>query len=156
MSVALNNPMTLADFLAWEEQQPLRYEFDGLRAVAMTGGTLAHAAIQANLAIAIGGRLRGGPFRFYGSDLKILTGDDHIRYPDGFVACGPHENTSTLVSDPVVIFKVLSPATAAVDRIVKAGSTRLRLRCGAMSCWSRIASAPPSTPSSATAGGTRF
>jgi Uma2 family endonuclease len=120
MSLALNKPMTLDEFLAWEERQSLRHEFDGLRALAMTGGTLAHAAIQANLAIAIGGRLRGGPCRFYGGDLKIRTSDDHIRYPDGFVACGPRENTSTLVSDPVVIFEVLSPSTAAVDRIVKA------------------------------------
>ena len=120
MSLVLNNPMTLAEFLAWEDRQPLRHEFDGVRAAAMTGGTLAHAAIQANLAIAIGGRLRGGPCRFYGRDLKIRTGEDHIRYPDGFVACGPRENTSVLVSDPVVIFEVLSPSTAAMDRIVKA------------------------------------
>src|SRR5208282_2276184 len=120
MSLASNQPMTLSEFLAWEEGRPLRYEFDGLRPVAMTGGTRAHAGIQSNLAIAIGGRLRGGPCRFYGSDLKIRTGDDHIRYPDGFVACGPRENTSILVSDPVVIFEVLSPSTAAKDRIVKA------------------------------------
>jgi Uma2 family endonuclease len=120
MSLVVSKPMTLAEFLAWEERQPLRYDFDGLRPVAMTGGTRAHAIIQANLAIAIGGRLRGGPCRFYGSDLKIRTGDDHIRYPDGFVACTSGESTSTVVSDPVVIFEVLSPATAAVDRIVKA------------------------------------
>jgi Uma2 family endonuclease len=120
MSLAVNQPMTLAEFLAWEERRPLRYEFDGLRRVAMTGGMRAHAAIQANLAISIGGRLRGGPCRFYGSDLKIRTGDDHIRYPDGFIACSPGERTNTVVSDPVVIFEVLSPATAAVDRIVKA------------------------------------
>jgi Uma2 family endonuclease len=120
MSVAVSKSMTLAEFLSWEERQPLRYEFDGLRPVAMTGGMRAHAAIQANLAIAIGGRLRGGPCRFYGSDLKIRTGDHHIRYPDGFVACTPGEATSTVVSDPVVIFEVLSPATAAVDRIVEA------------------------------------
>jgi Uma2 family endonuclease len=120
MSVAVTKPMTLAEFLAWEDRHPLRHEFDGVHASAMTGGTRAHAAIQANLAIAIGGRLRGGPCRFYGSDLKIRTGDDHIRYPDGFVACSPGESTSTLVSDPVVIFEVLSPTTAALDRIVKA------------------------------------
>jgi len=120
MSLAVSKPMTPAEFLDWEDRQPLRYEFDGLRPVAMTGGTRAHAAIQANLAIAIGGRLRGGPCRLYGSDLKIRTGDDHIRYPDGFVACAPGESASTVVSDPVVIFEVLSPATAAVDRIVKA------------------------------------
>jgi Uma2 family endonuclease len=120
MSLAVSKPMTLAEFLAWEERQPLRHEFDGSRPVAMTGGTRAHATIQANLAIAIGGRLRGGPCRFYGSDLKIRTGDDHIRYPDGFVACTTGDSTSTVVSDPVVIFEVLSPATAAVDRIAKA------------------------------------
>jgi Uma2 family endonuclease len=120
MSLAVSKPMTLAEFLAWEERQPQRHEFDGLRPVAMTGGTLAHATVQANLAIAIGGRLRGGPCRFYGSDLKIRTGDDHIRYPDGFVACTTGDSTSTVVSDPVVIFEVLSSATAAVDRIVKA------------------------------------
>jgi Uma2 family endonuclease len=120
MSLVVSKPMTLAEFLAWEERQPLRYDFDGLRPVAMTGGTRAHAIIQANLAIAIGGRLRGGPCRFYGSDLKIRTGDDRIRYPDGFVVCTSGESTSTVVSDPVVIFEVLSPATAAVDRIVKA------------------------------------
>jgi Uma2 family endonuclease len=120
MSLAVSKPMTLAEFLAWEERQPLRHEFDGLRPVAMTGGTRAHALIQANLAISIGGRLRGGPCRFYGSDLKIRTGDDRIRYPDGFVACTPGESANTVVSDPVIIFEVLSPATAAVDRIVKA------------------------------------
>jgi Uma2 family endonuclease len=120
MSLTNNQSMTLAEFLAWEEQRPLRYEFDGLRAFAMTGGTRAHAVIQANLAISIGGRLRGRPCRFYGSDLKIRTGDDHIRYPDGFVACSPGESTNTVVSDPVVIFEILSPSTAAVDRIVKA------------------------------------
>ena len=52
--------MTREQFLAWEERQQLRYEFDGFQPVAMTGGTAAHAAIQRNLAMAVGGRLRGG------------------------------------------------------------------------------------------------
>ena len=71
MNVALRRPMTSAEFLDWEEQQPLRYEFDGLQPVAMTGGTAAQAAIQRNLAIAIGGRLRGRSCQFFGNDLKI-------------------------------------------------------------------------------------
>ena len=120
MNLALRKPMSLAEFLAWEERQPLRYEFDGVGPVAMTGVTRAHADIQASLAIAVGGRLRGTPCRFYGSDLKIRTADDHIRYPDGFVTCTSGDNASTIVSDPVVIFEVLSPATARIDRIVKA------------------------------------
>jgi Uma2 family endonuclease len=61
--------MTLAEFLAWEERQEQRYEFDGSEPVAMAGGSLAHAAIQRNLALALGTRLRGKPCQFFGSDL---------------------------------------------------------------------------------------
>jgi Uma2 family endonuclease len=120
MNLALRKSMTLAEFLEWEERQPLRYEFDGVGPVAMTGGTLAHARIQRNLAFALTGRLRGKPCEFLGSDLKIKTTDDHVRYPDGFVTCTGGENASTVVSDPVVIFEVLSPSTAGKDRITKA------------------------------------
>lgn len=41
MTVAVRQPMTLEQFLEWEEQQELRCEFDGFAPVAMTGGTRA-------------------------------------------------------------------------------------------------------------------
>jgi hypothetical protein len=63
--------MTVADFLAWEERQELRWEFDGFAPVAMTGGTEAHEIIQINLVNALTNRLRGTPCRAYGSNLKI-------------------------------------------------------------------------------------
>ncbi len=44
MNIALRKPMTLDEFLAWEREQELRYEFDGFAPVAMTGGTVAHSA----------------------------------------------------------------------------------------------------------------
>ncbi len=40
MSAKLHQPMTPAAFLAWEERQELRREFDGFAPVAMTGGWL--------------------------------------------------------------------------------------------------------------------
>ena len=120
MSVAVRKPMTLAEFLEWEERQPLRYEFDGVGPVAMTGGTAGHSTIQGNLAIAFGGRLRGKPCRFYGSDLKFQVAEGHVRYPDGMVVCSPVGRTATVVFDPVVVFEVLSPSTASNDRIAKA------------------------------------
>jgi hypothetical protein len=49
MSVTLQRPWTTEQFLAWEERQELRFEFDGVRPVAMAGGTAAHSAIQRNL-----------------------------------------------------------------------------------------------------------
>ncbi len=120
MSLALRKPMTLSEFLEWEAQQPLRYEFDGIGPVAMTGGTAGHADIQANLATALRTRLRGRPCRFYGSDLKFQVAEGHVRYPDGMVVCSPVDRTATVVHDPVVVFEVLSPGTTRSDRIVKA------------------------------------
>jgi Uma2 family endonuclease len=120
MNLALRKPMTLAEFLEWEERQPLRYEFDGIGPVAMTGGTYGHSTIQGNLATALGGRLRGKRCRFHGSDLKFQVAEGHVRYPDGMVLCSPVDRTATVVYDPVVVFEVLSPSTARDDRIVKA------------------------------------
>lgn len=51
MNVALRKPMTLEQFLAWEDRQELKFEFDGFRPVAMTGGTAAHSAIQRNIIV---------------------------------------------------------------------------------------------------------
>lgn len=38
-------PIAIRQFLAWEQMQELRYEFDGFQPIAMAGGTAAHAAI---------------------------------------------------------------------------------------------------------------
>jgi len=120
MNLALRKPMTLAEFLEWEERQPLRYEFDGVGPVAMVGGSVRHAQIQRNLAFALTARLRGKPCQFLGSDLKIQTEEDHARYPDGIVICSPLTGGETIVDAPVVIFEVLSPSTTNTDRFVKA------------------------------------
>lgn len=118
MSVALDRPMTLDQFLIWEQGQELRWEFDGFAPMAMTGGTSEHSAIQRNLAIAVGGRLRGNRCQLYTADLKILVAGS-IRYPDAFVACTPLPVGTLVVTDPVVTFEVLSPSTASTDFVVK-------------------------------------
>ena len=94
MNLALRKSMTLAEFLEWEERQPLRYEFDGVGPVAMVGGTAGHADIQANLAAALRTRLRGKPCRFYGSDLKFQVADGQVRYPHGMVVWSPLARTA--------------------------------------------------------------
>jgi Uma2 family endonuclease len=119
MNVALKRPWTTEQFLAWEEKQELRYEFDGFRAIAMASGTAAHAAIQRNLIIALGVGLRGKPCQPYGSDLKIAVADRSIRYADAFVVCTPVAPRATVVSDPVVIFEVLSDSNATDDFVTK-------------------------------------
>jgi Uma2 family endonuclease len=118
MSVAIAKPMRLDEFLQWEELQAFRYEFDGFEPIAMTGGMSNHSAIQVNISIAIGARLRGKPCRLFNSDLKVLVAGS-IRYPDASVVCTPVAPDATVITEPVVIFEVLSPSTASTDLTVK-------------------------------------
>ena len=103
--------------LAWERAQEARYEFDGVRVFAMNGGSLNHSVISTNLVEALGRRLTR-PCRAFRGDVKILTASS-VRYPDAVVTCSPWSGRSDIVPNPVVVFEVLSPSTASVDRLVK-------------------------------------
>ena len=118
MSVALGKPMTMAEFLEWEERQELRYEFDGFEPVAMTGGTFAHERIGGNIRGELRNRLRGTPCVVVGPTLKIEVAG-RIRYPDAFVLCSPASRNATVMREPVVVFEVLSESTARTDHIEK-------------------------------------
>jgi Uma2 family endonuclease len=118
MNVALRKPMTLSQFLSWEERQERRYEFDGFQPIAMTGGTDAHEAIGGMLRSLLQARMQGKPCRVRGPTMKIEV-MDRIRYPDAFVYCTPVQPTETVIKDPVVVFEILSPGTSRTDRIEK-------------------------------------
>ena len=120
MSAALQKPMDVEQFLAWEERQELRFEFDGLRAIARTGGTGAHAAIQVGLLGALGNHLRGKRPRAFGSGLRIKMSGS-VRYPDAFVICTPVSPAATFATEPAVIFEILSKSTAREDFGAKHG-----------------------------------
>ena len=120
MSVTIRVPaMTRDQFFDWAEAQDARYEFDGFEPVAMTGGNLNHNDIAFNLHRALHTRLRGTGCRPRGLDAGVATIGDTVRYPDGVVTCSPAKGVSRLVPDPVVVFEVISPTSAHVDRIVK-------------------------------------
>lgn len=118
MRALQHRPMTLAEFLEWEERQPVKHEFDGFRPVAMTGGTTAHARIQRNLSTAIDQRLAGKACEFLGSDVKLEVAG-RIRYPDGFVTWSKLPGAALIHRDPVVIFEIQSPSTASTDHFAK-------------------------------------
>ncbi len=122
----MHKPMTLDQFLAWEEGQDLRYEFDGFQPIAMAGGTAAHSAIQRNILFSLTGRLRGMRCQAHGSELKIQVAG-RIRYPEAFVVCTPVPPRSKVVTDPVVVFEVLSDGTANDDLVVKNAEYRATL-----------------------------
>lgn len=108
--------MTLAEFLAWEERQPTRYEFDGARPVAVTGGTVMHNRIMRRLHRLLEQRLEGTACEPFGPDVEIIV-DGRARYADAVVSCSPQPDQSQIIEDPVVVFEVLSESTSRTDRI---------------------------------------
>ena len=114
MNVALQKRMTVDEFLAWEERQEDRWEFDGVQPIAMVGGTRAHSLVLGNLATALNPRLRGSPCRVLLKSVKIRSAGS-FRYPDVFVKCGRQDNQATISENPVVVFEVQSPSTSSID-----------------------------------------
>ncbi|HAG83577.1 MAG TPA: Uma2 family endonuclease [Cyanobacteria bacterium UBA12227] len=70
--------ITPVEYLEWEEQQPIKYEYIDGEVFAMTGGTLPHNSIAVNLTSALKNHLRGkGCKVFKGTELEIyLTSVD--------------------------------------------------------------------------------
>jgi Uma2 family endonuclease len=123
---ALKQDWTLESYLAWEQEQPERWEFWGGRPRLMTGGTQAHSAIGVNLTTYLKLALRGSPCRSHGSDLKVITALDTSRYPDALIDCAPFDPRRLHAEQPVVVFEVLSDGSKAVDlnnKLLEYGAT---------------------------------
>jgi Uma2 family endonuclease len=109
-------PLTLAEFLAWEERQPTKHEFRSGAVYAMGGATDDHGQIITNLIAIIRPVLRGSACRAYANDIKVVTDFPGSRYPDVLVAREQRDALDRLVKrHPKLIIEVLSSSTAAVD-----------------------------------------
>ena len=130
MNVAARKPMSRVAFLDWVEGQETRFEFDGAAPVAMVGGTVVHHRLQRRLMRLLGERLDGGPCEPFGPEAAVATVGEGVRFPDAVVSCSRPAPKGRIVDGPVVVFEILSPSSAQVDRIVKRGNTErwLRLR----------------------------
>ncbi len=111
-------PMTAAEFLAWDAGQTLRHEFVRGEVFAMAGGEDRNDTVAGNLYIALRQHLRGTPCRVYGSDVKLrVDAADCFFYPDLMVTCSTADLADRLVKRaPVLVVEVLSASTAALDR----------------------------------------
>jgi Uma2 family endonuclease len=120
MNIALRkHRMTREQFFEWAQQQDARYEFDGVEAVAMTGGTFNHSRIAQNISFALRSRLAGTNCQPLGPDAGVATVGDTVRYPDGLVTCTKVRGDSYLIPGVTVVFEVISPTSGRTDRIIK-------------------------------------
>lgn len=108
-------PMTLEQFLEWEDEQERRHEFvDGLPR-AMTGGTLRHNAIAGNIYSALRAAARRSGCRAHISDVQVRAPSGRVYYPDVLVRCGPFTQTDTHARTPCLIVEVTSRSTRGTD-----------------------------------------
>jgi Uma2 family endonuclease len=110
--------MTPQEYLGWEEQQPLKYEYINGQVFAMTGGTLPHNSIALNVASALKAHLRGKGCKVFMADAKVgVSEQGSFHYPDVMVTCDSRDLTARQVAYyPCLIVEVLSPGTEGFDR----------------------------------------
>ena len=109
-------PLTLAEFLAWEERQQAKYEYRDGAVFAMAGATDDHGQIVLNISAIIRPLLRGTKCRAYPLDMKVVTEYPGSRYPDLLVTCDDRDAKDRHIKrHPKLIIEVVSERTASVD-----------------------------------------
>lgn len=128
MQPAARHSLTEAEYLAFEETAPVRHEYLAGEAYAMSGGSLRHNRIALNTASLLLARLSGRACQVFLSDVKLhVARDSAYYYPDVMAICGPQAvaaDESSIVTEPVLVIEVLSPATETIDRREKLAAYR--------------------------------
>ena len=109
-------PMTLAQFLWWEREQPFKYEFVDGQVRAMTGTTWRHNEILLNVADVLRAAQRGTGCRTGVADIQVRTPAGRVYYPDVVVSCGPRHIVDRHARGPCIVVEVTSPSMQHVDR----------------------------------------
>ena len=111
---------TPAEYLALEEAAPSKHEYYRGEIFEMAGGSIRHNEISGNIYFHLRGDLRNRPCRPYNSDQRLKApGPGLYTYSDAFVVCGElqrDELNPETITNPSVIFEVLSPSTESDDR----------------------------------------
>jgi Uma2 family endonuclease len=120
-----SNPITKVtaeEYLALDRAAEFRSEFLDGEIIAMSGGSMRHAELGANLIGEVRAALRKTQCRTYTSDFRVRVSSRMYAYPDVTVVCGKPllaDNREDILLNPTVIFEVLSPSTEHYDRGVK-------------------------------------
>lgn len=107
-------PLTVEEFLRFEEHAEERHEFVGGRIYAMTGATTRHNRIVGNVYVRLRTLAAGGPCRVYVEGVQLRLPTD-VYYPDAMVVCDPSGDDARRATAPCLVVEVRSPSTGAID-----------------------------------------
>ena len=110
---------THEEYFDLEEHSEYRYEYYKGDIFAMAGGTINDDAIAANLGAELHFSLPE-KCRYFTSNMKLQNEThDHFTYPDFMIVCGDvelYQDRTDIISNPIVIFEIISKSTEAYDR----------------------------------------
>jgi Uma2 family endonuclease len=116
-------PMTEAEYLAFADEQDIKYEYANGEVLAMAGASMNHNTIAGNTIFTLRGQLRGKGCVVHPSDTRVhIASKNTYRYPDVTVFCGDSvyvEGRTDTITNPVLLVEVMSPGTAFKDHNVK-------------------------------------
>jgi Uma2 family endonuclease len=118
MGAVAQTKMTVEEYLAYDRAAEVKSEYhDGELFPNSVSMSVRHSRISANLVLYLGGLLRGTTCRVFNPTRVRVTPRKYF-YPDVFVVCGHLKLTDEAqdtLTNPKVIFEVLSPSTADYD-----------------------------------------
>src|SRR5438067_1855554 len=89
MSAQPLSRMTPEQYLAMERAAEFKSEYFVGQVYPTAGGAIPHAHVIANVTVALGQALKGGPFIVLSSDAKLRVSPEGLyTYPDVMVVCG--------------------------------------------------------------------
>jgi Uma2 family endonuclease len=111
---------TFAEYIGIDEASAVKHEFVNGEIFAMSGGTVKHGQLAANVIRALGTQLLDRPCAAFTSDVRVrVLATGLATYPDVSVVCGSidydPENKNT-ITNPVLLVEVLSDSTEDYDR----------------------------------------
>ena len=124
MSALPKRFFTPDEYLELEAAAEYKSQYFAGEIFAMAGAQPAHDRITGNIFAGLHTRFRGGPCTVFTADMRVRAADDMYTYPDVTALCGQPEfvtkgNQPPSLTNPRVVFEVLSPSTEAFDRGIK-------------------------------------
>jgi Uma2 family endonuclease len=107
--------LTLEEYLAFEEESPIRHEYVAGEVYAMSGPTTRHNTVSLNIHRHLHAAARRRGCRVFVEAIKLHI-FDRVYYPDVMVACGDAAEVELIVEEPSLVVEVTSPSTRATDR----------------------------------------
>ena len=111
---------TPEEYLALERKATFKSEYLNGEILAMSGASLAHTRITADIVTELNNQLRGGECEVISNDMRVKTGPKGAYfYPDIVVFCGEpqvEDNVFDTLLNPILVIEVLSPSTEAFDK----------------------------------------